>query len=65
MMQPKTSLFTVTVQEGEKMHVLGVLSHDLLDAVAKVEKLFIHADPRETHGEVVRAERSLHVHILE
>jgi hypothetical protein len=64
-MQSKTALFTVTIHEGEKVHVLGVLSQDLLSAVQKVEKQFIHADPRETHGEIVRAERASHVHILD
>jgi hypothetical protein len=63
-MPPKKLLFRITVQEGEVMHTINVVDVDFLNAAQTVDREFVHADPKNWRGEIVRAERVDYVHIL-
>jgi hypothetical protein len=61
-MQPRKVFFRITVQEGEKMHTINVTDTDFLNAVQTVDQEFVRANPENTRGEIVRAERVDYVH---
>jgi hypothetical protein len=54
--RPVANLYSISVREGDNLHTFGVVQSDLLSAIQEVERTFIHADPKDTRGEVIRAE---------